>query len=107
MNSKQWKDPAVHKLLGRIRRDLGDNAFDIVDHWKDDHLAIGLALPSDHRVLAYISTFTNVDDNHLYSYYLELPPTSAHVEYSDAGGSEDCTYDELLAALCSHWNIER
>jgi hypothetical protein len=64
-------------------------------------------LPSDHRVLAYLSTFTNVDDNDLYSYYLELPSTHEDQEYSDAGGSEDCSYDELLAALCSHWNIER
>ena len=107
MNSKQWKDPSVHTLLDRIRRDLGDDAFDIVDHWKDDHLAIGLALPSDHRVLAYISTFTNVDDDNFYSYYLELPPIAEEMEYTDAGGSEDCTYDELLAALCAHWKIER
>lgn len=107
MNSKQWKDPSIVTLLERIRDDLGDDAFNVVDHWEGDHFAIGIALPSDHGVLAYVSTFTNVDDDNLYSYYLELPPNSADAEYSDAGGKEDCTYDELLAALCSHWKIQR
>ncbi len=107
MTFEQQKDPAVLKLLGRIRQDLGDNAFDIVDHWVDDNLAIGLALPADHRVLVYVSTFSHTADPDLYTFYLELPPTSEDMEYVDAGGAEDVTYDELLAALCSHWNIER
>lgn len=105
MNNKLNKDPSILNLLGRLRTDLGDDAFDIVDHWESDIVAIGLACPSDHRVLAYISTIDQPPDS--YSYELELPPTNGDELYSVAGESNGCKYSELLDALCSHWKIVR
>ncbi len=105
MTAEPNKDPSILNLLARLRTDLADDAFDIVDHWDGDLVAIGLACPSDHRVLAYISTINQLPDS--YSYELELPPTNDDELYSVAGESNGCTYPELLDALCSHWKIVR
>lgn len=106
MNSPPAKDSSIIKLLEQLRKDIGADAFEVVDHWVDDAFAIGVALPSDHRVLVYISTSANVADPDLYSYYLELPPNSADAEYADAGGAEECSYETLLVAIRSHWNLK-
>ena len=49
------KGPSLDQLIDRLRRDLGPNAFDIVDQWARDPHATGLAAPWDHHVLAYVS----------------------------------------------------
>ncbi len=105
MIAESNKDPSILDLLARLRTDLGDDAFDIVDHWGADLTAIGLACPSDHRMLAYISTDNQLPDS--YSYELELPPTNDDELYSVTGESSRCTYPELLDALCLHWKIVR
>ncbi len=105
MTAKPNKDPSILDLLARLRTDLGDDAFDIVDHWTDDFVAIGLACPNDHRVLAYVST--NNHPSASYSYELEIPPTDGDELYSVAARSDGCTYQELLDVLCSHWSVAR
>lgn len=96
------KDAAVVALLDRLENDLGTGVFDIVDHWGDDAMAIGIGLACDHRVLAYISTDPGTDR---FSYELELPPTDAISVYSVAATSSDCSYSQLLVALRMHWNL--
>ncbi len=105
MTSSLDKDDSILNLLERLRSDLGDDAFDVVDHWDGDLVSIGLALPSDHQVLAYISTLNAKPDT--YSYELELPPTNDDAIYSVASTSDSCSYAELLQTLCAHWKITR
>ena len=105
MTAKPNKDPSILNLLARLRADLGDDAFDIVDHWEYDLVAIGLASPRDHRVLAYVSTLNQLPDT--FSYELELPPSNGDELYSVAANSAACTYPDLVNALCSHWNVAR
>jgi hypothetical protein len=51
------KDESITRLLEQLRRRLGVDAFDVVDHWKCDLRAIGVARPDNHSVLVCISTF--------------------------------------------------
>ena len=97
------KDVAIHDVLSRLRSDLGDGTFDIVDHWQSDLCAIGIAMPSDHRVLAYISTFQNPPDT--YDYELEGPPDTQDTVYSVADRQNGCSYGAILVAVKSHLRI--
>jgi hypothetical protein len=55
------KDPSLLAVLDRLNEDLGDEAFAIVDHWDADLCAVGVAKPSDHARLVYISTWPPAD----------------------------------------------
>ncbi|MGH3166547.1 MAG: hypothetical protein ACRDN0_11735, partial [Trebonia sp.] len=55
MTDSYEKGPDLTELVERLRRDLPPGAFDIVDHWKEDLVATGLARPDYHRVLVYIA----------------------------------------------------
>lgn len=105
MTGNLQKDPSILQLLNRLRADLGDDAFDIVDHWEGESSAIGLALPSDHRVLVYVCTEDLPQGS--FSYELELPPNDETSVYSVARRSDGCSYLELLGALSSHWKISK
>lgn len=104
------KDESVSELLGRLRRQLGANAFDIVDHWDADLCAVGIARPDNHGVLVYISTFGNQKDSYFVS--LELPPKPddehwANHPYTPAGEQRVQGFDALVQIIQEHFRYER
>ena len=103
MSSPLEKHLSILLLLDRLRSDLGSAAFAVVDHWDADHCAIGLAHPSNHQILVYVSTFHK--ETGQYDYELELPPVSEVELYSCAGRAESSTYEELLGVIRSHLKV--
>lgn len=96
----QAKDVKLISVLQRLGQDLGDDAFVIVDHWKADLDAIGIARPDDRRYLVYISTFG--PDTHSLAFECESPPSEESVVYASDGMTESATYESLLAAVRRH-----
>ena len=86
-------------VLDRLRVDLACH-FDVVDHWEAETCAVGIARPSDHRILVYISTFP--PHSGAISYECERPPTAADFPYDTDGMREVPTYEELRDAARTH-----
>ncbi|NQT38676.1 MAG: hypothetical protein HQ581_14360 [Planctomycetes bacterium] len=104
MNEAYEKERAILDVVDRLRSDLGDGTFDIVDHWEIDLCAIGLALPRDHRILVYISSCGH--PNGEYDYEMELPPEPGTDDlYSVADRNPACDYGTLLQAIKRHWKL--
>ena len=83
------KDPALLLMLTQLRVSLGENTFDVVDHWEADLHAVGIASPRNHGVLAYLSNFNR--EPGYYDVELELPPVNG----------DDATYHPIG----NHWNV--
>ncbi len=94
------KDVTIETVLSRLRLDLGDGTFDVIDHWSADRCAIGIARPSDHRYLVYIST--NPAHRESFSYQCERPSVASEAIYHAAAMKEDVEYDELIGAVRQH-----
>src|SRR5262245_63124161 len=65
------KDAAILGVLERLAERLGPETFAIVDHWDCDRTAVGIENPTQHRTLAYISTFGMPDGRYIVE--LEVP----------------------------------
>jgi hypothetical protein len=92
------KEPSLLAFLDCARHELGRGTFDIVDHWTADLCATGLAAPSDHRRLAYVSTY-------------HLPPgrVNVHLEIPSSTDTPlpdevhlNITFTEATALIASH-----
>lgn len=94
------KDESIRRVLDRLRRDLGDHAFDVVDHWEADLCAVGVARPSDQRFVVYISTFP--PERGLFSYECERPSTDGDLPYDSDGMVNEASYEEVAAAVSRH-----
>ncbi len=96
------KDPSIIRLLDALKASLGPHAFDIVDHWKSDLFAVGIACPNNHGVLAYMSTYGQPDGR--YSVSLELPPQPGDdAPYTDAGKYEVQGIEALSEVIRRHF----
>ena len=105
MNRPLKKEKTILAVVDRLRCDLGEGTFDVGDHWEGDLCAIGLAMPCDHSMLVYISSFGHPDGQ--YSYETELPPgPDTDGQYATADRSSACNYDDLLKAIKKHWKLE-
>jgi hypothetical protein len=91
---------AVHHLEERLEK----GAFQIVDHWEGDDLAIGVANSGDAQRLVYIATSNH--SQHLYDCFLERAPTpQSGVPYEDCGKFGAVSLDELAQLVSSHLGI--
>ncbi len=96
------KDESIKDVISKLYERLGENSFDIVDHWKDDSTAIGIGSPSNHKILAYISTYGN--EKGIYDIHLELAPTvDDDFPYEDAGQFNFVNFEKLVEILCNHF----
>ena len=102
MNTAPSKAKVVAELIDVLRSRLGSGAFQVVDHWPDDPMAIGIASPRNAGVLAYVSITPEADDPYFVS--LELPPEGEWVEhpYTPDGERNECGIDELVATISTH-----
>ncbi len=102
MSNALSKAKLVVDLLDALRSRLGSDAFQVVDHWPDDPMAIGIASPHDAGVLAYISVTPEAADPYFVS--LEFPPDGEWAEFPYTPGDErnECGIDELVSTIAAH-----
>lgn len=102
MNTARSKAETVVKLIDLLRSRLGNDAFQVIDHWPDDLMAIGIASPQNAGVLAYIAVTPEADDAYFVS--LELPPEGEWADHPYTPGDErnECGIDELVATISAH-----
>lgn len=94
------KDAAILDLLARLGERLGPGVFEVVDHW-DDPCAVGLARPSDPRVLAYVAWYD--DPEKPYYVELELPPISGDdFPYQVAGRYDRMDFEAVVGVVKGH-----
>jgi hypothetical protein len=94
------KSPALFDLLMHLRDILGTGSFQIVDHWEADRLMVGVAHPSDHRVLACLSLR---DEPERYNVHLELPAApGSRPPYIDAGIFEGLKLPDVAEVVRNH-----
>ena len=88
-------------MLEKLRAALGSDAFDIVDHWPSDLIAIGIASPKNHHVLVYIGIF---DDG--YYAELELPPNPNDDSlYEVARRHSGLSFSQLVDIMVNHFLV--
>lgn len=96
------KDESIKCIIANLTEKLGENYFDIVDHWKDDLCAIGISSPSNNEVLVYIATSGNVKG--YYDVHLELPPeTNDAFPYKSVGEYSGVNIDKLIEIIHNHF----
>ena len=102
MNSAPSKAKVVVDLVEFLRGRLGSEAFQVIDHWPEDPMAIGIASPRNAGVLAYISVTPEADTPYFVS--LELPPESEWAEhpYTPSDERNECSIDELIKTISAH-----
>ena len=92
------KDPVIVRTLDRLWTRLGPDAFDVVDHWEDDPIAVGIASPRNHGMLAYLAAY---DDG--FHVELETPPVPGDdFPYQVAGRHSDLNFEQLVDVVRKH-----
>jgi hypothetical protein len=91
------KDASVDSVLERLRADLGDESFTVVDHWAGDLCAVGVARPDNPRYLVYISTWP--PERGTFNYECERPSADPELPYDSDGRVEDVSYEHVRAAV--------
>jgi hypothetical protein len=105
MNANIDKDESIMRMLTELRAELGDGAFDVVDHW-DDSFATGVARPDDHGVLVYVSTHDRRKNKYWVS--LELPPKEGDEgPFVAAGERQAHGIPELASIVRAHFGEDR
>ena len=105
---KLQKHHTITRLLPRLRKRLGTDAFDVVDHWDADLCAVGIARPDGHARLLYICTHGLPNGRYFAS--LELPPAQggeqwANHPYTPGAEFDSLSFDELVAVIRKHFVI--
>ena len=86
------------RTVDRLRSRLGPSAFEVLDHWEGDRIAIGIASPRDHHVLVYLAAY---EDGFLVE--LEMPPIpGADFPYEVAGRQSGLGFDHLVHVAAEH-----
>ena len=98
------KDESIRRMLSELQAELGDGAFDVVDHW-DDIFATGVARPDNHGVLVYVSTHDNRKNKYWVS--LELPaPPGEEAPFVTAGERQAHGIQELASIVRAHFEVK-
>jgi hypothetical protein len=101
LNANTPKDESITRMLDELRGELGDGAFDVVDHW-DDSFATGVARPDNHGVLVYVSTHDHRKNKYWVS--LELPPQAGDdAAFVPAGDGQAHGIQELASIVRAHF----
>jgi len=96
------RDASIIRVLERLHARLGPGAFEIVDHWEGDRVAIGVAKPDCHSLLAYISTLGMAEDSYWVS--LEFPPEpESELPYTQGNEREVTSFEELVEIIQRHF----
>ena len=98
------KADAIRRAVHHLEERLGKGAFQIVDHWEGDDLAIGVASCVAAQRLVYIASSNH--SQHLYDCFLERAPTpQSGLPYECCGKFGAVSLDELVRLVSSHLGI--
>jgi hypothetical protein len=96
------KDNAIRRLLHVLSERFGSDVFVLSARWEKDESAVGLYLPGEEFLLAYI--FTYGQEMGRYGLHLEYP------EAQNLGATtqmmENLGLNQLVELLQAHFNIE-
>lgn len=95
------KDASILKALAQLKRELGEGAIQIVDHWEGSAHAVGVAGPKDRGQLAYISSFDKPEGYYFLSLEFPPPPGSGR-SYAPAGEFEHVNLGRLVRLIKQH-----
>lgn len=99
--SEDDKDRAIIEVISKLQQRLGENFFQIVDHWEADLCGIGIANPQAHEILVYIGTAHMPEGQ----YFVELesaPEPGSEMPYQVAGRYESVGFEELVSIVSAH-----
>lgn len=95
------KNPVIIETLRRLRAELGEDGFVVIDHWSSDPNAVGIASVVDRRVLAYVAA-----DGEAYYVELELPPGPGDsFPYQVSATHSGIDFDRLTLLLREHFHL--
>lgn len=92
------KDESILALLSALEPQR--RGWVVVDHWRGDRCAVGVARASEPRRLVYVSTFARGAGR--YDYECELPSGPGETDYDSVDRGENVSYDQLLGVLLRH-----
>ena len=102
----RFKDKTIVDVVAQLHLRIGKEAFQIVDHWDADCMAVGVARSDDPRTLVYISTFNKPIGRYFVS--LESPPAKGDdAPYKDIGHHEDVDIETLVRIVQKHLSVEK
>jgi hypothetical protein len=94
------KDSSLRALVAELVELLPVGSFVVIDHWEADPFAIGLARPTDHSQLVYVSS--SRDDNGRYFMAREVLAQTDLEPFSDAGADAFDDVHSLAKAIAAH-----
>ena len=95
-----FKDSSLRSLISQLAELLPPNSFVLVDNWEADPFAIGLAKPSDHKHLVYLTS--DCDRQGRYFLSRELPARHDLEVFHDAGSDHFADVPSLAKAVAEH-----
>jgi hypothetical protein len=101
------KDASILELLTRLEGTLGPGGFQVADRWDVDLFAVGIACPTDSRAVVYISTWNHAPGRFYYECESTNPAAGPDdLPFEVIAEGDDVTFDELVAAIRSHFRRE-
>ncbi|WP_448954872.1 hypothetical protein [Labrys neptuniae] len=98
---RMHKHIAIVRALAHLRDRLGDEAFQLVDHWEGDDLATGIASPQDANRLVYIACPDALPS--AYTAILERASSSENeIPFEECGSFEGLDVDGLVDVVSVH-----
>jgi hypothetical protein len=100
--------PIIIDLIDRLRRDLGDAFFALVDYWDGDLLAQGLGRPDDPYTVVYVLLATAhvsdelVPQEGLYCYACEVPSLDPDGVADTIEAADNVSYETLRSVIARH-----
>ncbi len=98
----EGKDEDIRQVITSLQDELGLDAFDIVDHWETDSLAIGIARPDNHKTLIYIAT---CESDNRYFVSLENPPVDEDFPYQQGEIFDGIDFITLMNVVKKHLSL--
>ena len=105
IDPRSGKDHTIVKALARLKRELGEGAFRVVDEGEASAYAVRVASPKHKGLLAYISAFDKPEG----FYFLSLespPPPGSERSYAPAGEFEHVNLGRLVRLVKRHLGKE-
>lgn len=95
------KDHAILRALDRLKKELGEGAFHVVEQPESSAHAVSVRSPKHEGLLAYVSTFDKPEG----FYFLSLespPPPGSERSYAPAGEFEHVSLGRLVRLVKRH-----
>ena len=98
------KDDAILDAVEHLRKCLGPDEFQIMDHWEADLIAIGVASSSDLQRLVYFSLESGGERRFYVS--LEAAPTEgSELPYMGCGEFNNVDLEKLTEIVAEHLGL--